>query len=138
MGLFTLVYVSAAVEPFSRQQLDELLEHSRTRNSARGITGLLLYRGGNFLQVLEGEEATVLDLKTRIARDPRHTRLIVMLAKGIDERAFGEWSMAFRDLDDPTLNQRPGFSDFLNTDLTTGGIGGRLAPLLESFRRTMR
>lgn len=138
MSLITLAYVSSAVKPLSRQELTELLAHCRQSNTAAGISGLLLYKGGNFLQVLEGEAAAVLDLKTRIARDLRHSGMIVMFVRPIEKRQFGEWAMAFHDLDSAELRDLPGYSDYVDTSLTAESIGGRLAPLLESFRRNMR
>jgi len=49
-----LVYVSSATELFSDTQLENLLLRSRQNNSTLGITGMLLYKDGNFMQCLEG------------------------------------------------------------------------------------
>ncbi len=57
--MFFLVYVSSAVRPFSRVDLDDLLATSRANNARVGITGMLLYKDGNFMQVLEGDEEAV-------------------------------------------------------------------------------
>jgi hypothetical protein len=57
--MFRIVYVSAASEPFSDQQLKELLQKSRQNNVAAGITGMLLYKDGTFMQTLEGPELAV-------------------------------------------------------------------------------
>ena len=54
-SLYQIVYLSTATEPFSKAQLMELLEGSVRRNTVAGITGLLLYRDGAFMQALEGE-----------------------------------------------------------------------------------
>ncbi len=83
-----------------------LLEHSRDRNSADDITGLLIYRynddcrRGNFLQVLEGPEDAVADVWSRISSDPRHHTIIVLEEGESDARAFGDWSMGFRNVDE--------------------------------------
>jgi len=74
--MFHLVYVSSAVEPFSKTELVELLHVARANNERLGITGMLLYRDGNFMQVLEGEEPVVRDLYARIERDPRQARTL--------------------------------------------------------------
>ena len=57
--MFHLVYVSSAVRPFSKSELVELLNVTRDNNSRLGVTGMLLYRDGNFMQVLEGGEPVV-------------------------------------------------------------------------------
>ena len=142
MSLITLAYVSSATTLFTPEELGELLTRSRTKNAAAGITGMLLYKDGNFLQVLEGEEESVIELKTRIARDPRHHGMIVMLQQAVGAREFGDWSMAFVDLDHgdrrAELRRLPGHSEFMATELSATGIGGSLAPLLESFRHAIR
>ena len=56
-----VVYASAAVEAFSEVQLVQLLARARTNNERLGVTGLLLYDEGSFLQVLEGD-AKVIEL----------------------------------------------------------------------------
>jgi hypothetical protein len=53
-NLISLVYLSAAVFPFQPEDLLELLGKSQERNHKLGITGMLLFKQGNFLQVLEG------------------------------------------------------------------------------------
>jgi len=70
--MFSLVYVSSAVTPFSSTELADLLTVSHQNNLPAGITGMLLYKDGNVMQVLDGEEPAVLELYTRIGRDPRY------------------------------------------------------------------
>src|SRR4051812_26378365 len=99
MSLIHLVFVSSATPPFSQADLLALLEISCCNNEAVGITGMLLYRDGNFMQVLEGEESAVTATHDRISRDRRHDGLITMLKGPIAKRNFGDWSMGFRNLD---------------------------------------
>jgi len=93
--LLGVVYVSTAVPAWSRAALEELVEGSRRRNSAAGITGLLLYADGSILQALEGPEPAVADLLERIGRDPRHRGLSVILRRPTERRIFGDWAMAY-------------------------------------------
>ncbi|HVR76154.1 MAG TPA: BLUF domain-containing protein, partial [Planctomycetota bacterium] len=86
--MFVLLYVSSAVKPFSQPALVKLLEKSHVNNAKRGITGMLLYKDGNFMQVLEGEEEAVRALYARIALDPRHRGLITLLQGPQAERQF--------------------------------------------------
>src|ERR1700734_2023146 len=71
--IFSLLYLSEGSVPFSQADLRELLRKANENNSKLGITGLLLFKGENFLQVLEGERETVLALYKKITQDPRHT-----------------------------------------------------------------
>jgi len=116
--MFVLVYVSSAVKPFSQPALVKLLEKSHANNAKRGITGLLLYKDGNFMQVLEGEEDVVRTLYRKIARDPRHRGVITLSQGPLAARQFPDSSMAFRDLNAADVLSTPGYSEFLNTSLT--------------------
>lgn len=138
--MFFSVYVSSAVLPFSSSELVHLLDTSRRNNAALGVTGMLLYKDGNFMQVLEGDEATVRALYARIERDPRHRGLLTLLQGTSDEREFAEWSMAFRNLDAADAPGTPGYSEFLNTPLTSQEFAAdptRCQRLLSVFKRTM-
>ncbi|MGA3007268.1 MAG: BLUF domain-containing protein [Opitutaceae bacterium] len=119
MKLIQLVYISSAAIPLGKDDLMELLTKTQASNKKANITGLLLYRDGNFMQVLEGDEQNVLPLfETRIMRDPRHTDVTTLFKGEIPEREFPEYSMAFRDLQDCDLSSRPGYSDLLNAPFT--------------------
>jgi len=112
-----IVYVSQAAKAFSTDDLAGLLTHSRERNAADGITGLLVYRynadfkRGNFLQVLEGTDDALKDVWRRISGDPRHHTIIVLDEGESDARMFGDWSMGFRNVDESDLAQFIGFSE---------------------------
>jgi len=112
--MITLLYLSSAGTKFSDSELIDLLTKAREKNTRLGVTGMLLYHDGNFLQVLEGDEASVRPLFERINRDPRHQSVIKLIERPLAERQFGEWSMAFRTLDDLPVEQVEGYSDFLN------------------------
>ncbi len=90
-----LVYFSAAVGSFSEEDLTELLAVARENNGRLGISGMLLYDAGSFIQVLEGERDAVEALFDKIERDPRHTGTRILARGEIDERAFGDWTMGF-------------------------------------------
>lgn len=113
--LYQIVYTSTAAENFGRPELVQLLKGSVERNARAGITGLLLYAGGRFMQVLEGEEEAVITLFAKISRDPRHHHVIPLIHEPIERRQFPNSAMAFRDLEAPELRSLPGYSEFLNT-----------------------
>lgn len=138
--MFFLVYVSSAVRPFSRSELEDLLATSRDNNARAGITGMLLYKDGNFMQVLEGEEGAVRALYDKIGDDPRHRGEITLREGFTEERQFPDWSMGFRDLQSPEARAIPGFSEFLNTPLTGREFSEdptRAQKLLLTFKKTM-
>ncbi len=116
MPLIHLVYVSSGKQLFADAELLALLERSRRNNTVADITGLLLYRDGNFIQALEGEEPAVTITHERITRDPRHTGLITLLKEPITQRTFSDWAMGFQNLNSPEVHRIPGYSEFLNVD----------------------
>ena len=95
-----------------------MLKESNQRNKEAGITGMSLYKDGQFMQVLEGPGEAVTETFSRISKDPRHHGIKVIVQGAVQERRFPGWSMAFRDLSLPDHQEVPGFSEFLNTPLT--------------------
>lgn len=132
--LLSLVYVSSAIRLLDDQELHNLLEECRERNARLGITGMLLYKDGNFMQVLEGEDQTVRDLAHDIERDRRHKNFTVLVEEPIDHREFSNWTMAFNNLDHPGEMDIPGYSRFLNERLEPQVIGEGSMGLLLTFR----
>lgn len=97
-GLGVLVYVSAASRELTGEELRGLLEAARAKNAAAGITGMLLYHRGGFMQALEGPASAIDALFVRIMGDPRHKNIIVVTRKPRAQRTFDQWSMGFVDL----------------------------------------
>ena len=138
--MLSLVYVSSATSEFSEADLVALLEQSREKNTRLGLTGLLLYKDGNFMQVLEGPDNAVRQLFQTILADGRHHGVIQLLERQIERREFADWTMVFWNLSDPALRDIPGYSDFLSEPLNSEEY--RREPnhallLLDVFRRNM-
>jgi hypothetical protein len=91
-----IIYLSWATTPFSDEQLRTLLQEARSHNMSIGVTGILVYGNGCFLQVLEGEEATICALYDHIKQDARHRDVTAYANKAITQRAFADWAMAFQ------------------------------------------
>jgi hypothetical protein len=129
--LLQLTYVSTPRAPFSARDIAALLSAARTANARRGVTGLLLYDGVRFLQVLEGEPVAVDAVLERIRTDPRHHALVVLSRRTIEGRRFSDWAMAYRDARD-------------DRDLATvvaplvEGADANTRALFESFARLKR
>ena len=107
--LLSIVYASNAREPFDDAQLADLLAQSRASNTRNGLTGMLLYRNGRFVQVLEGPEGAVRDLVAVIGEDPRHSGMRVLVEEPITSREFAEWTMGFQPVAEPTEVLPDGF-----------------------------
>ncbi len=133
-----LVYVSSATRLLTQAELVELLAQSRDKNLKLGVTGMLLYQDGNFMQVLEGEADAVRPLfYGSIMQDPRHHDIIVLDEGELAERQFPDWSMGFRDLGKLAKQGMPGFNSFMSQsryikDFRTDATG--CWDLLKSFR----
>jgi hypothetical protein len=110
----TTVYTSTATRDLTDADLAELLRQCVRNNERAGLTGLLLYRGGRFMQVLEGPDDAVRDVFAVIAADGRHTEVRLLVDEDIARRAFPDWGMAFRTVDDETVRQLDGYDEFLD------------------------
>ena len=117
---YSLAYESQASVPLTAPDLLELLDWSRGKNARLGVTGVLLYRHGTFLQVLEGPHAQVDDLYATIARDPRHHSVSTLLAEERSARRFPDWTMGFADVAGE-LGEVDGYNDVLNAAQGPGG-----------------
>lgn len=94
-GMYRIVYLSDAVRPVTEQDVQEILEPTRTANAEIGVTGLLVHADQRFLQVLEGTEAAVEVAYERAARSRRHTKLRRTPVYEGGARNFPDWSMGF-------------------------------------------
>lgn len=92
-----LIYTSTATRLLEKPELFKLLNTARNSNSAHGITGLLIYHEGCFLQVLEGEKETLENCYKTIRKDGRHTNFIELANEATSARLFSAWWMAYRD-----------------------------------------
>ena len=113
--MYRIVYLSSATGELDEPQLKHLLLHSRRKNQARTITGLLLVSDGEILQVLEGEQHAVEQLYDIIAQDIRHTHIYKLADGPISERAFPDWSMGFATASPDTFAQLAGYRNLNNT-----------------------
>ncbi|MGZ5182079.1 MAG: BLUF domain-containing protein [Ramlibacter sp.] len=90
--LVRLLYCSRAVDS-SPAAIESILAQSRQHNPMCGITGILCYGAGTFLQAIEGGRMQVSDLFGHIQKDPRHKDVALLHFEEISERRFGGWSM---------------------------------------------
>jgi hypothetical protein len=133
-----LLYVSRAVGPQTTTMTTSILSQAQAHNQAMGITGVLCQGQGFFFQVIEGERSQVNKLYRCICADTRHQDVDLLHYEEINERRFGQWSMALIHLsvDDPMVRlQHPDFDPYSATgaqvmkqviDLLEGGQPIRL------------
>jgi hypothetical protein len=87
------MYASRAVPSIDQEELISILRKSKSNNPGLGVTGVLCFSEGIFLQVLEGGRSGVNKLYNRIASDSRHTDVELLCYEEIGERKFAGWSM---------------------------------------------
>jgi Sensors of blue-light using FAD len=129
--LVRCLYASRAATPTSSDVLDRILSQSRKNNPTLGLTGMLCFANGIFVQVLEGGRDEVSRLYNAIARDERHQDVQLLMYEEILERRFGDWTMGQVNVDrvNPALLLKYGKKAELDPFGTSGQV--TMALLLE-------
>lgn len=135
--MLQILYVSGASRPMSDADIEDILTTSRRNNTRQGITGMLLWADGVFIQILEGEADKVRALAARIGQDARHRNFMVLVEQLSDRRLFSDWSMGFKRLDanraaDDRLFQ---ISRAALSDRVAGHDGGLFLDTVVAFSR---
>ncbi|BAU52468.1 BLUF domain-containing protein [Mucilaginibacter gotjawali] len=138
MDLYYILYISAGTNWFTGDELKDLLKVSHRNNTRDGITGLLLYGDGNFIQLLEGEKETVQCSFERISADPRHKGVTIIDSGTLTDRNFPKWSMGFKAMDSFSNTGLSGFLDPETRKLLLTEKQHKATDLLKSFIRTTR
>jgi hypothetical protein len=96
--LYSVSYISKntadGTESEQKEQVQKILDTARKNNQKLNVTGALLYSGGYFCQVLEGEVDVLEELFEIIQMDSRHNKVTVLSMVPIEQRRFAEWAMA--------------------------------------------
>jgi len=93
MNLTSVTYTSLASLDLQTADLEDIHRSAREQNALDGITGLLVFNGTHFLQIIEGSAEAIEDLVDRLRKDPRHTGFEIRDRRKVDARSFPEWSM---------------------------------------------
>jgi hypothetical protein len=93
MDLKSLTYTSLARLDLDIADLENIHRSARELNALDGITGLLVFNGNRFLQIIEGAQSAIDDLVERLRNDPRHTAFEIRDERTVAERSFPDWSM---------------------------------------------
>lgn len=115
-----IFYISRSqIEP---ADIRALYEQSRRHNGRSDITGVLLFTGGCFAQLIEGPAPALQALMARIEADPRHGQVRRLLDRDVDERHFAGWHME--------LFETPGADDLVDELLQTATVSPQRAQRL--------
>lgn len=132
--LVRLLYASRALDT-SPAAIEGILSASRQRNPGCGITGVLCYGAGVFLQAIEGGRSEVSTLYGHIQRDARHKDVELLQYEEISERRFGGWTMGQVNLS--KLNQSILLKYSERPELDPYSVSGRVSfALLEELIAT--
>ena len=140
---YQLIYFSSAKAELTEAALRKLLARSQSRNSKKGITGLLLHSGGNIIQIIEGEKSKVEDLFLKIQSDPRHKNVTAVSRSFSKERDFPHYSMGFKRVGKQLAEKEvPGFTDIIEKGHipqdTLKDVSKHIRVFLQSFARVTR
>lgn len=129
--LVEYLYVSEPEQPLPIGTMNTLVDSCQRYNKAHDITGMLIYDGKRFMQVLEGEQAPLFELIEQIKHDDRHHDFIELFCCPIKQRNFPQWAMGFAD-----LQQSP---QLLSHDLPSliGDLPLTYQVLLQFYKRTI-
>lgn len=135
--MIRVTYLSQEAYPLPPDELLGLLTQCHRNNPAKGLTGMLLFGNGTFLQAIEGEAAVVDALVAKIAQDPRHKGMKILRRDEITARQYSDWSMGFERVTEKTLAEVPGLRNLGLRNFTAeylGSHGELVETLLERHR----
>lgn len=112
--MLSIVYLSWESYPYRDGDLATSLMNWRANNQRLDITGVLLYRDGQILQLLEGPEDSVRTIFATIERDPRHKQVKKLSEEIVTERDFPNWSMGYPPVLDTRTPHLPGLKQYLS------------------------
>jgi hypothetical protein len=114
----TICYLSKQSEALKDSELEGMFNFISEKNPILNITGALIHNNDFFLQVLEGDRETIMDLFEKIRRDKRHTNILLILNQKIENRIFVDYDAKFNIMktkaDIEKLNHYLSLYDFEN------------------------
>lgn len=116
MHLRCVIYSSEAQLGLTESDLDMIDRTATELNALDGITGLLIYNGRYFVQLLEGASEALDDVMGRISADPRHNNISVEYDYPIDRRSFPDWSMKMQAVDTNWSSAAPVFDSLMTPE----------------------
>ncbi|MBK0004252.1 diguanylate phosphodiesterase [Erwinia sp. S38] len=96
--LNTIIYRSHINDDTPLNILPEMVARANVQNAQLNVTGILLFNGTHFFQILEGPEAGVDEIYSRICNDKRHHNIVELMRDFSPSRRFGKHGMELFDL----------------------------------------
>ncbi|PIJ50953.1 diguanylate phosphodiesterase [Erwinia sp. OLTSP20] len=96
--LSTLIYRSHICDDVPLKEIEEMVALANKKNERCDVTGILLFNGTHFFQLLEGPESAVVAIYNRIYEDRRHHNIVELMRDYAPERRFGNSGMELFDL----------------------------------------
>lgn len=144
MYLFRLIYYSLnsiqAQQGSLQQELKSILLSSQRNNPPLGVSGALVFNYHYFAQVLEGDRKAVTDVFCRIAGDSRHSDIVILEAKPIEERLFETWNMGFvgGEVSETTLRRFGTSAQFKPEKMTADSLLGFVRAVIDNNRGSLQ
>jgi len=134
--VYEIIYSSVATKKFSEAELTDLLGISKLKNEQLGLTGMLVYGGGTFVQLIEGGMDEARELYQYVFLDPRHTRVELSHQQRIYERSFSGWSMVFKKFGyDSIYENEPGYESLNAGCLPKNLVSGTMTLGMKVLRK---
>jgi EAL domain-containing protein (putative c-di-GMP-specific phosphodiesterase class I) len=96
--LTTIIYRSHISDDVPVKTLPGMVDDASILNASHEVTGILLFNGTHFFQLLEGPEEGVLAIYQRICADRRHHNVVELMRDYAPSRRFGNAGMELFDL----------------------------------------
>jgi hypothetical protein len=134
--IFHLLYISQKTPIYNEEMdLDKIIKRSNERNQENEITGMLVKNGNFFIQLLEGNEKSVLRVYDDISRDRRHSNVKTLMTFKNSTRIFPDWYMGLIKNEDYELSLRE-LIPLLHVDvLKTEGSKEKVISILKQFNQ---
>lgn len=97
----SILYISVADPELVSDDIYQLVGNAQQRNQADNISGIMLYNGSNFLQLIEGEDSMIDSCFDRIVKDPRHDGVAILREEVCTVREFPMWAMRYSLVEQP-------------------------------------
>ena len=136
MPLKSLTYTSLARLDLEAGDLEAIHRTAREVNALEGITGLLIFNGTHFLQIVEGAPHAIDDLVDRLRRDPRHNGVEVRDERMVERRSFPDWSMELVRVNASYFEAKDAVSERL-PDNTASEVRDRVIRMTEAISGTL-
>lgn len=112
--------------------LENLFLKAKSNNATNCITGILIYKNDNFLQVFEGKNETVEAVFSKIRLDKRHHNIFTIIDTSIEHRFFEDYNFGFTVVsDNSALENLNGYLNWIRK--ADNMIANEIVTMVENF-----